>query len=73
MNFVIAVFGSRSETLSYANMLRKNGIGVVIVQTPKQAGRTCGISAKFMYKDFQLAKMILSKSYFTSFQGFFIE
>lgn len=73
MNFVIAVFGSRSETLSYVNMLRRNGVGVGIVQTPKEAGRTCGISARFMYKDFQVAKMILSKSYFSSFQGFFIE
>lgn len=73
MNYVIAVFMSRSETLSFANMLKRIGLPVMIVQTPKEAGRTCGISVKFPYEHFSYAKEILSRMRSASFHGFYIE
>lgn len=73
MNYVVAVFMSRTETLSFANFLRRQGFQVVIVQTPKEAGRTCGISVKFRYEDFGKIKPLLSTLRFMSFQGFFLE
>lgn len=73
MNYVIAVFVSRSETLSFANMLKRMGIPVMVIQTPKEAGRTCGLSAKFSYNDFNDAKSIMQKMNFSSFQGFYLQ
>lgn len=73
MNFVIAVFSSRSETLSFANFLKRQGFVCGVVQTPKEAGRTCGISVKFRYEDFATIKQIFGSLRFMSFQGFFLE
>ena len=73
MNHVIAVFSSRSETLSFANMLRRMGVPSMVVQTPKEAGRTCGISVKFSYDNFEVAKQIFLSVKFMSFQGFYLE
>ena len=73
MNYIIAIFMSRSETLSFANLLKRSGKFVSVVQTPRQAGRTCGISVKFLYEDFSYAKDLLSKMRPASFYGFFID
>ena len=73
MNYVIAVFMSRSETLSFANMLKKINVPVAIVQTPRQAGKTCGISVKFHYENFSYAKDLLSRMRLNSFYGFLVE
>ena len=56
MNYVIAVFSSRSETLSFANFLRRQSIPNAIVSTPKEAGRSCGLSVKFSYEYFAEVK-----------------
>ena len=73
MNYVIAVFSSRSETLSFANFLRRQSIPNAIVSTPKEAGRSCGLSVKFSYEYFAEVKMVLPKMRESSFKGFFIE
>ena len=73
MKYVIAVFLSRSETLSFANALRKIGIIVSVVQTPKTAGKTCGLSVKFNYDNFNTVKALFAKMSFSSFQGFFLQ
>lgn len=73
MNYVIAVFSSRSESLSFANYLRRNGYPCMVVSTPKEAGRTCGLSVKFSYNYFNDVKNLVSRMRFSSFKGFFIE
>jgi len=73
MNYVIAVFLSRSETLSFVNALRNMGISAIVVQTPKEAGRTCGLSAKFSYENFSEVKIFISRMRFMSFQGFYLQ
>ncbi len=73
MNFVIAVFGSRSETLSYANVLKRLSIPVMVIQTPKEAGRSCGLSAKFSYQYFEQCKQVLKNMRYMSFNGFYLE
>jgi hypothetical protein len=72
MNYVIAVFSSRSESLTYSNLLKKSGVENFVVQTPKEAGRTCGLSVKFNHDYFEYAKKVLSSYRFVSFQGFYI-
>jgi len=73
MNFIIAVFVSRSETFSFANFLRRQGYVCQVVQTPKEAGKTCGLSVKFRYEDFEEIKRLFASLRFMSFQGFFLE
>ena len=47
MRFCLAVFRSRNETLYLANMLSMAGYRVSVINTPKDAGLTCGISVRF--------------------------
>ena len=46
MEKIIIAFRSRSDTLGFADFLRKNGAPVKIVNTPKAAGVGCGLSAE---------------------------
>lgn len=73
MSYVIAAFMSRSEVFSYANMLRRMGVPTNIVSTPKEAGRSCGLSVKFNHDFFEYGKKALTQGRFSSFQGFFLE
>ena len=72
MNYVIAVFKSRSETMSFYSILGRFGVQSNVVPTPKEAGRTCGLSVRFSYNDFSHVKEIMSRFRFQSFQGFYI-
>ena len=72
MKYVIAVFSSRSETLSFANYLKKFGYPNAIVSTPKVASRSCGISVKFRYEDFENVKKMVSSLRFSTFMGFYM-
>lgn len=71
MTYILAIFSSRNETLYFANMLRTSGIFVRIINTPKEAGQTCGISVKFQDKSLVFAKHLLTTKPFRSFEGFF--
>lgn len=46
MDYYIVAFRSRSDTLSFYNFLKDNGISVSVVNTPKDAGVGCGLSIK---------------------------
>lgn len=70
MNFIIAVFSVRTHTHIFYNLLIKSGIKCTIIETPKQAKLSCGISVKFLVKDFAIVKKILNSS-LSSFGGFF--
>lgn len=44
---LLAVFRSRAQTLEFVSALRGMGAAVQAVNTPKEAGVGCGISARF--------------------------
>ncbi len=71
MYYILAVFKSRSETLFFANLLKSNGLIVNVVNTPKQAGQTCGISVKFMPNNLAEVRRLLASRSFQSFVGFY--
>lgn len=71
MNYIIAVFHSRNETLNYTNLLRVNNIPCSIINTPKEAIKDCGISVKFLKEYFDLATNLLNQRRFMTFLGFF--
>ena len=71
MTYIIAVFRSRNETVYFANLLRNKNVQVDIVNTPKEAGLTCGISVRFNEKYLSFARFLLNSKPFRAFQGFY--
>lgn len=71
MQFVIAVFSSRNETLYLANMFKSNGFYADIINTPKEAGSACGISVRFDANLLPVAQNFIRAKPFRSFYGFY--
>lgn len=68
---IIAVFGSRNETLYFSHILKENGFFSQIINTPKEVGRACGLSVKFSYNALTFAKNIINEKPFRTFVGIF--
>lgn len=68
---ILAVFRSRSQTMEFCAELKKYGIPVQTVSTPKQAKVGCGLSCKFSSGFIQRAKSILGSGKYSSFSGFY--
>ncbi len=71
MNFCLAVFRSRNETLYLANMLIAAGFRVMVINTPKDAGLSCGISLRFDERILGAVKKCIASRPFRSFGGFY--
>ena len=72
MEYALAVFRARNETITFANLLKSYGVNVMIVSTPRQINVSCGISVRFSYGDFVTAKNLLARRRFDSFGGFYL-
>lgn len=72
MNYILANFASRNETLAFVRLLRSSGLAAEIINTPASAGGGCSISAKLPYGALAMAQRVLSNSHLTSFRGFFV-
>lgn len=71
MQYTLAAFRSRTEALTYANLLFSYHVGVKIVNTPRNIGVSCGISVKFFSCYKTIAQEIISRRKFDTFVGFF--
>ena len=71
MQYILAVFRSRSQTLDFISKLRKYGIYACAVSTPREANVGCGISARINAPDLEKAKRLVYVSPNMSFVGFF--
>ena len=71
MNYVLAVFRSRTQTRYFAELFAREGRAVRLVPTPSAAKVGCGISAKISYGDVPLARRIISVRGLNAFYGFF--
>lgn len=69
--FIIAVFSLRTSTMQFNNLLSKSGVKSVVIETPKSASASCGISVRFEPKDLQKAKTILENSGIKNFVRFY--
>ena len=67
MTFCLAVFRSRNETLYLANMLNSARIRASIVNSPKDAGISCGISVRFEEGFLNAVNRIIASKPFRSF------
>jgi hypothetical protein len=71
VDYIIAAFRSRTHTLQFVEMLRRNRIECTTINTPKEAGVGCGLSVRFTENYYFSVKNILRRYNFDSFAGFF--
>ena len=71
MEYALAVFRARNETITFANLLKSYGVSVMVVSTPRQINVSCGISVRFSTGKIADAKNLLSRRRFDSFGGFY--
>lgn len=69
--YILAIFSVRTSTMQYNMLLQKNGVRSVVVETPKSASASCGISVRFPTKFFDFAKEVLKKSGIKNFVAFY--
>ena len=66
----LAVFRSRAQALDYISALKRAGVPARAVNTPKEAGVGCGISALFDEHFFPRARAVLGSYPYSAFAGF---
>lgn len=66
---ILAVFRSRAQSLEFIATLKNAGVPVQAVNTPKEAGTGCGISAKFDERFLPRARYILTQKRYSSYSG----
>ncbi len=71
LRYTYAVFKSRNETLSFSGYLKSLGIPCAVTTTPKQAGRTCGISVRFLTDYLSIVQSRFPQRGYSSFVGFY--
>ncbi len=70
MNYILAVFTSRTQTMLFYNKLKAKGVACSIINNPKATKVTCGICVKFYAYNLQVARSILNNN-MTGFAGFY--
>jgi hypothetical protein len=71
MTYYIAAFKTRTDTMKYFEILKRAGVKTYIINTPKEAGTSCGVSVKIFREDYDMCKIILRRNKFECFLGFF--
>jgi len=71
MEYLIAVFKSRTQVMKFYEKLQSCRIPADVVNTPREASLGCGLSVKFSEENFGYVKNILRTDYYHSFGGFF--
>ena len=71
MEKIIVAFRSRSDTLGFAEFLKRNKIACRIVNTPKEAQVGCGLSAEVSKTNLPIVRVALRRFPAKSFAGIF--
>jgi hypothetical protein len=71
VEYNIIVFLSRSGALKCYQILKKAGLDVSVISTPKISGLGCGICVKIKPEDFIIAKRIVTSYLIDGFVGFY--
>ncbi|MCH5153110.1 MAG: DUF3343 domain-containing protein [Clostridiales bacterium] len=70
MEYIIAVYRSRSVSIRAYNFLLGNGVTCALVSTPRSANVGCGLSVKFDKSVFPHVRQALASG--ETFVGFFV-
>ena len=71
MKNLIITFKSRNELYNFANILKRHGIVVSIINSPKSIGSSCMLSIKTDFKNLNLISQILRQVKLRSFLGLY--
>ena len=69
MEYLLVAFRSREQTIKFNKILNDNGVFSEIVNTPKEAGVGCGLSAKVSLNSLAVVKKAVFSLNFKSFAG----
>ena len=58
----VAAFRSRSQVFAFEGMLRREGIPVKIMSTPRDVSMGCGLSVRFRLEDTQTVIRVLRQA-----------
>ncbi len=72
MKKCVVVFKSRTQVMSFNDIMRQQGYQSKLVSTPKEAHIGCGISAEISKSNVGVALKIIKKAGFSSFHGIFL-
>ena len=72
MNYILAVFTSRTHTLLYSRLLKQIGIPNNIVSTPRPILKACGISVQLYYNYLSRASLLINQHSLNSFKNFYL-
>lgn len=67
MKKYVAVFRSKTDTLSFIFDMKKSGAYAKTIPTPKQARIGCGISAEFLPSSISIAKKLINSNKYKSY------
>lgn len=71
MEFMIATFRARTQTLNFANILKSYRVPCEIINTPRAVNVSCGISVRFSPYDLSTVESILARRKFDAFAGIY--
>ena len=71
MDYILIVFKSRTETLSFSELLKQNKISSAVVSTPKEVSHACGISVKCFSEYRNLVIELLRGRRYSTYTGMF--
>ena len=73
MDYIIVICANRTEIMRLYEYLRKIRISVMLVPTPNQLSRSCGISLKARYKNIANIVDVVKLLQVKSFEHIFLE
>ncbi len=71
MEYLIAVFKSRTQVMKFYGNLQNYRIHSNVINTPREASLGCGLSVKFNMQDYNNVLKVLRMDNYYSFGGFF--
>lgn len=71
MEFLVVVFRARTQTLTFANLLKSYGVNASIINTPRVINVSCGISVRINIYDKGVAQGIILRRRFDSYAGIY--
>ena len=71
MEYLIAVFKSRTQVMKFYSILQNYAIESAIINTPREASLGCGLSVRLDLRDYNCALKVLRMDNYYSFGGFF--
>ena len=72
MKYIIIAFKSRNNLMSFAKLLRINGMIANIINTPRTTSINCGLSVKTDYRNLNNVTKLLNQSNIDGFLGVYL-